>query len=129
MPYKDPEVRRKKQAEYSKKHYEKNKLEIFKKTNAKKSAVRAWFRAYKSTLSCINCGENHQATLDFHHVAPKKGDRKVNRIVSDGHNKQTIMREIAKCVVLCSNCHRKHHFDERIARTLAKKLAKKSRKA
>lgn len=129
MPYKDPEVRRAKQAEYSKKHYEKNKAAIIQKINTKKRANRKWFREYKATLSCISCGENHPSTLDFHHVEPRKGDRKVNKLVSEGHNKLTIKREIAKCVVLCSNCHRKHHFEERIARTLAKKMQKKAKKA
>lgn len=127
MPYKDLEVRKQKQAEYSKKYYEKNKAAIMARVNHNKKTMRAWFRKFKATKACITCGEDHPATIDFHHVNPQRGDKKVNKLVSDGHNKKTVQREIEKCVPMCSNCHRKHHFEERIARVKAKKkkLAKK----
>jgi uncharacterized protein YifE (UPF0438 family) len=121
MPFKDPEVRKRKQAEYSKAYYERNRETVIAKINKNKRANRAWFTAYKKTLSCIECGENHPATLDFHHVEARKSKTKVNDLVSDGHARPRILEEIAKCVVLCSNCHRKHHHNERIHR---KKLAK-----
>lgn len=118
MPFKDPEVRKQKQAEYSRRYYEKNRTKVIQKINDNKKANRRWFAAFKKTLSCIECGENHPAALDFHHKNPKKTDKKVNELVSDGHAKARISEEIAKCVVLCSNCHRKHHHNER------KKVAK-----
>lgn len=126
MPFKDPEVRRVRQAVYSKTYYEKNKTEVINKINARKKVNRAWFKAYKATLSCIECGENHPAALDFHHKNPKKTDKKVNELVSDGHTKHRIQAEIDKCVVLCSNCHRKHHHKERISK---KKFAKAKKSA
>jgi hypothetical protein len=113
MPFKDPEVRRVRQAVYSKTYYEKNKSEVITKINDRKKAARAWFRAYKSDLVCKICKENRPATLDFHHVKPCKSDKKVNELVSDGHNKKRIQKEIDKCIVLCSNCHRVHHEEER----------------
>jgi phage FluMu gp28-like protein len=113
MPYKDPAVRKAKQAEYSKIHYEKNKKELIRKINVRKKIHKAWFVDYKKQLSCINCGEDHPATLDFHHVTPINTNQKVHKLLSDGNTKTRILKEIAKCVVLCSNCHRKHHHDER----------------
>jgi hypothetical protein len=113
MPFKDPEVRRARQAIYSKTYYENNKKVVIDKINARKKVARAWFRAYKSDLVCKICGENHPAALDFHHKNPKKTDKKVNELVSDGHTRHRIQVEIDKCEVLCSNCHRKHHHDER----------------
>ena len=124
MPFKDQELRKRKQAEYSKAYYEKNRSKVISKINQNKRANRAWFTSYKKTLSCIECGENHPATLDFHHVEPRKSKVKVNELVSDGHTKTRILAEIAKCVVLCANCHRKHHHNERIERIERKKLAK-----
>lgn len=126
MPFKDPEVRKQKQAEYSRRYYEKNRTKVIAKINENKKANRRWFAAFKKTLSCIECGENHSAALDFHHVHPRKGDKKVNDLVSDGHAKARISEEIAKCVVLCSNCHRKHHHNERIHK---KKIAKAKKSA
>ena len=118
MPFKDPEVRRARQAIYSKTYYENNKKAVIDKINARKKVARAWFKAYKSDLVCKICKEDHPAALDFHHINPKKTDKKVNELVSDGHTKYRIQAEIDKCEVLCANCHRKHHHEER------KKLAK-----
>jgi hypothetical protein len=125
MPFKDPEQRRIKQAEYSRNYYEKNRKTVISKINHNKRANRAWFASYKKTLSCIECGENHPATLDFHHVDSKNAKKKVNDLVSDGHAKPRILAEIAKCVVLCANCHRKHHHNKREIRK--KQLAKKKK--
>ena len=113
MPFKDLAVRKAKQAGYSKTYYEKNKKEVITKINDRKKVTRAWFRAYKSDLACKICKENRPATLDFHHTKPCKSDKKVNELVSDGHTKTRIQKEIDKCIVLCSNCHRIHHEKER----------------
>jgi hypothetical protein len=113
MPYKDLEVRKLKQAGYSKTHYEKNKQEVIRKINVRKKTHREWFVNYKKQLVCVTCGHNHPAALDFHHVEQKKSNRKIHKLVSDGHTKKRILEEIDKCVVLCSNCHREHHHDER----------------
>lgn len=63
---------------------------------------------YKKTLKCEKCGETRFYLLDFHHRNPdeKKFD------ISDRTNTKlkTIMPEINKCVVLCSNCHREFHY-------------------
>ena len=126
MPYKDPEQRKIKQAEYSKAHYERNRKAIIAKINQNKKANRRWFATYKKTLSCIECGQNHPATLDFHHVIHDKDHRKVNDLVSDGHSRVRILKEIAKCVVLCSNCHRIVHHEEREIRKKNVALAKKA---
>ena len=119
MPYKDPNDPRKR--EVRKNNYEKNKQAIIARVSRNKKANRAWFSTFKRTLKCTDCGQDHPATLDFHHVIHDKNHRKVNDLVSDGHSKARIIAEIAKCVVLCSNCHRIHHHNERIVK---KKLAK-----
>jgi phage FluMu gp28-like protein len=113
MPYKDLEVRKLKQAGYSKTHYKKNKKEVIRKINVRKKAHKDWFAEFKSTLSCTVCGEDRPATLDFHHVTSVNTNKKVHKLVSDGHTRIRIQKEIEKCVVLCSNCHRIHHEKER----------------
>jgi hypothetical protein len=68
---------------------------------------REWFRQFKSTLSCERCPENHPACLQFHH---KNGDKTKN--ISDmviRWSEERILEEIAKCEVLCANCHFKEH--------------------
>jgi hypothetical protein len=126
MPFKDLEVRKEKQAGYSKSYYEKNKKEVIRKINAKKKIHREWFVNYKKQLSCTVCGEDRPATLDFHHVTPTNTNKKVHKLVSDGHTKTRILEEIEKCIVLCSNCHRIHHHEERELKKI-KKLANKQK--
>lgn len=66
---------------------------------------------YKKTLKCKKCGENKYYLLDFHHLNPAEKDY----TISDNPNAkmETIMKEIDKCIPLCSNCHREFHYLER----------------
>lgn len=116
MPSKDIEKRR----EANRRHYAKNKERVKATTAATKRGIRAKWDTYKSTLSCTQCGENHPATLDFHHVVRHPDNRKVYILVQNGAIKLA-MEEVKKCVVLCANCHRKHHHEERPSVIAAKK--------
>lgn len=70
------------------------------------------FLDYKSTLKCLTCGENDPICLDFHHEGNEKAEGGVARLATHSSwNK--VMEEVNKCVVLCSNCHRKKHRDEK----------------
>lgn len=113
MPYKDPEIRKAKHAEYSKAYYEKNKAKVIKNKSIRKKELTKQFAEFKATKSCTKCGESHPATLDFHHVEYHPNNKKVFKLVQDGHWWKRIQQEIDKCVVLCANCHRIHHYDER----------------
>ena len=64
---------------------------------------------YKKELKCQECDENHLACLEFHHRNPDEKDFGIgNAIVAKGI--EQLIDEIAKCDVLCSNCHRKLHY-------------------
>jgi len=109
MPYKDPETRRLKQRAYSKRHYEANKETIIEKTKPVKLRNKEKWAAYKKTLSCVFCGYNdHPAALDFHHVEKSKENRKVHKLAANDAWR-ILWKEIQKCIVLCSNCHRHLH--------------------
>jgi hypothetical protein len=112
MPYKDPEVRKQKHREYSRKHYEANKTAIIAKTAKIKKSVRKKWVELKESVKCISCGFSHPAAIDFHHVNPSSSDRKVYELLRC-NNFNGALEEIKKCVPLCSNCHRVHHYDER----------------
>ena len=74
---------KKKEAAYHKKWYQENKQTTLDRANARKAERREWYAEYKSALSC-ECGENHPACLDFHHV--DEGTKKYNiaNMVSSG---------------------------------------------
>ena len=74
--------------------------------------MKAWFDSIKSKLKCVKCGENHPATLDFHHKDPSTKEFAVSYTYRR-FSKEKILKEIEKCVVLCANCHRIHHYETR----------------
>lgn len=99
---------------YSKADYGKNRAVYLSKAKRSNRRRRDWFIEIKSSLSCSACGESHIATLDFHHVAGGK-DFNLSSKIARGFSKATILAEMAKCIVLCANCHRKLHYNQRIA--------------
>lgn len=98
---------------YKKKHYAQNRSDYIAKAKANRDKVVVWFREYKSQLACEICGENHPATLDFHHLDSEEKDRGLAELVRTS-SKQRVLEEMKKCVVWCSNCHRKHHWNENV---------------
>jgi predicted HNH restriction endonuclease len=112
MPIKDPIKRAEKAKEYRKRHYEKNKIAIAAKVQQRKRNLRKQFAEYKATLSCTHCGQNHPATLDFHHVVRHPSNRKINELLKRGAIERAMKEIEEKCIVLCANCHRIHHWNE-----------------
>jgi transposase len=74
-------------------------------------AVSEWRRRTKAKLveaaggCCVLCGyERHQAALHFHHLDP---DKKEFHLAESGVTRsiESLRREVAKCILLCGNCH------------------------
>jgi hypothetical protein len=79
----------------------------------RRTEMLAWVKDIRAGLSCVTCGENDSACLDFHHRDPNGKDFHVMTKARLGISKDRVLAEIAKCDVLCSNCHRKLHAAER----------------
>lgn len=73
--------------------------------------IRSWVKSLKVGLFCSKCGEDHPATLQFHHRDPSKKDSNLANIYLKGWSKERIMKEIEKCDILCANCHFKLHSE------------------
>lgn len=63
--------------------------------------------------NCKHCGcnmlDNHWYA-EFHHINPLTKDKNVTDLMSS--NWMYIEKELQKCILLCSNCHRKQHYNE-----------------
>lgn len=68
---------------------------------------RAWLWDYKLGHPC-GCGEAHPPCLDFHHRDPDTKIECVATLVANGRSRAIVMAEIAKCDLMCANCHRKY---------------------
>ena len=58
---------------------------------------------------CSRCPENHPACLEFHHNGIEKKLHCVSKIK---WSLKKLKEEIAKCEVLCANCHKMEHWNE-----------------
>ena len=96
-----------------KKNYDKNKQYYIEKNKKLTDRNIEWFNNYKKKLSCQECGEDHPACLDFHHRNPSDKTYEVSTMIRNCSSIETIIEEIKKCDVLCSNCHRKLHYNEK----------------
>lgn len=99
-----------KMREYRRTYYLNNKESEKTRIKKRTKETRVWFKKYKSTLQCNRCPENHPACLDFHHKNKKKKEINISLVASQGWSRERIFKEIKKCEVLCSNCHRKEHY-------------------
>lgn len=70
----------------------------------KKRLVWDWLQQYKSNTPCADCGKRyHFCVMDFDHV---RGDKKRNLGKLGGTGWTGLFEEIAKCDLVCANCHR-----------------------
>ena len=76
----------------------------------RKQRIKTTFIEYKKTLACFHCGLKDHRVLDFHHERDK--EMGVHRMLSQGLAIERIMAEVKKCIPLCANCHRIHHWKD-----------------
>lgn len=94
--------------ECDKERHQKNKGTILIQKKAWKRKQREAFEAFKATLACVVCGETASECLDFHHLDPTQKEQTIANLASR-RSVEGLQKELDKCVVLCSNCHRKVH--------------------
>jgi hypothetical protein len=72
------------------------------------SSKRRYLYEYKMCHPCTKCGVKDVRVLDFHHKNPK------TKLFELANNKSKtvpeVINEIRKCIILCKNCHAKHHI-------------------
>lgn len=95
---------------YQRRHYLRNKKKYIENKNKYKEIGKEYMQKVKATSRCEFCGESHIAVLDFHH----KDHTTKSFSLSGCYGKSiaTVQAEIDKCIVLCSNCHRKLHYSQ-----------------
>lgn len=98
-------------AEEHKAYYQENKDQYRRNLTRRRAERRLWFRKLKAGLVC-ECGEDHPGCIDFHHNDPTDKRNDVSRMVRQALAEEVILAEIAKCRVVCSNCHRKLHWED-----------------
>lgn len=102
MPIKDPVKRKAYQKAYIKKHYRGNKAYYRARNRANDKKVMEFVRKSKE-IPCTDCGLSYPYyVMDFDH----KRDKKFNLAQARRQGMNIVKQEIAKCDVVCANCHR-----------------------
>ena len=90
-------------------HYRNAELKC-ERTRNRRARLRKWIYSIKlESKGCSHCNEDDPACLDFHHRENDNRLMPVNKMVPHGFGKDRIRMEIAKCDLICANCHRKLH--------------------
>jgi hypothetical protein len=70
--------------------------------------MRHFIDSTKSEYGCFLCPEKDGCCLDFHHFDANSKNATIAHLVT-AKSKKRLLSEIKKCVIICSNCHRKVH--------------------
>jgi hypothetical protein len=98
---------------FVKKYSVEKRKEITAKDKQLRRERKAWSDAYKFRMGCARCPENDPVCLEFHHRDPMTKLFNITHGVYSAMRIDRLEEEAAKCDVLCANCHRKEHRDNR----------------
>ncbi len=79
----------------------------WKNFNAARIEKRRWFIEFINNSFCFDCQENDRRCLECHHLRDKLFQ--ISYLMTSGHSLEFMKQEINKCVIVCTNCHRKRH--------------------
>ena len=103
MAYKNPFDERARLAR--RKHYEKNKPQYYRNNQIKRERMRAYINKCKD-VPCGDCGKKYPSyVMDFDHTDRSNKLYRMSALYNVMSWKK-MLQEIAKCEVVCANCHR-----------------------
>jgi hypothetical protein len=93
---------------YGKEHYVANRQRYIDQARMQKQklalARTTYLIEFFETHPCVDCGETDPVVLEFDHLRDKLFD--IGQALPY-RNWQSVLDEIAKCEVVCANCHRR----------------------
>lgn len=85
------------------------KEKTFQRVRGLRGKIRDYVIKYKEEIGCIDCGEKYPYyMLDLDHLYDKSFN--INRFHLHTLDLNIVKQEIAKCEVVCANCHRVRTF-------------------
>lgn len=69
--------------------------------------------AIKKEQGCVRCKITDPRVLEFHHLDTSKKEFNIADYYYSHFSFEKLEEEIAKCVIICANCHRILHAEER----------------
>ena len=91
-------------------HYEGNKEKEYQRSREWKRSRARWLKEFKSDKKCERCGFDNPAALHFHHRDSEQKEFNIGHISTLGIGEEKALEEIAKCEIICANCHAIEHW-------------------
>lgn len=107
MPSKDKAIIARAQKRWYEKHKQEHKAKVATRNKLTREIYRTRILSYLKQHPCLDCGESDPVVLDFDHVDETTKTTGIAIMVWGLAPWHRIETEIAKCVVRCSNCHRR----------------------
>ena len=97
---------------YDSEYWRRTRLERVRQHRKRRNELREWYRELKEGEPCTDCGGVfHHAAMQWDHLPGLTKTREVSNMVLRGFRRGTILEEIAKCELVCANCHAVRTFD------------------
>lgn len=69
--------------------------------------LKGFILEYLLDNPCVVCSEPDPVVLEFDHIVREEKSRNISDMIRSGCSVETLRKEIAKCQVLCANCHKR----------------------
>ena len=78
-----------------------------KRNKVTKEIATSYLGPYLLSHPCVDCGEKDILVLEFDHRDRNKKLGEIRHIIQNGATLEKVIKEVEKCDVRCSNCHRR----------------------
>ena len=95
---------------YFQDYYKRNREKKLAQCAERYALIRAIIHEYKAETGCITCGDKRHWVLVFHYRDSSQKEFSIG--ANSGRSMTKIVNEMAKCDVMCANCHRDLHHQE-----------------
>lgn len=96
----------------SRRHYLANKNKYMERNKKYRKEVKNFIKEIKESSPCIDCGVKYPYyVMDFDHLEGK--DFGINFLSATGRI-AALKKELEKCELVCSNCHRKRTYQREL---------------
>jgi hypothetical protein len=107
MPYKSPAKARERNKHYHKKHYDTNRASYVAAVTVRRRELREFVNGLKVGRACADCHKEYPPyVMDFDHRPDTEKVCEVALLAHRGVSRERILEEVAKCDLVCANCHR-----------------------
>jgi len=91
--------------EYAAAHYQRNKARRQEQNKRRQAEFLAWYTQLKVGEPCADCGlEFHPVAMHWDHLPEFEKEADLGNLAKSG-SRARVLDEIAKCELVCANCH------------------------